>query len=121
VYVMSLWESLDGESVKIVSAEGSKFPGGLYLVSIELRPDRVACSVFTSRPTLVHALRERLTLSDSAGTEYVMQPSDHEIIDGKGVVEFAPGLPPDATRLTFGVPGSWFTVATLREQSAEAE
>ena len=118
---MSLWESLDGESLKVVSSHGSKFPGGLYLVSIELRADCVVCSVFTSRSTPVHELRERLTLSDSVGTEYVMKPSADEIIDGKGVVEFAPGLPPDATRLTFGVPGSWFTVAALHEQSAEGE
>jgi hypothetical protein len=86
---MSLWESLQGETV--LNGHGSKFPGGLYLVSIELRPDCVACSVFTSRPTPIDELRERLTLTDSVGTEYALQPNPIEIIDGKVVIEFAPG------------------------------
>jgi hypothetical protein len=116
---VSLWESLHGESV--IAGHGSKLPGGIYLVSIELHANRVSCAIYTSRPIPVQELRERLTLRDSVGTAYVMQPSAEEIIDGKGVIEFAPGLPPDATRLTFGVPGSWFTVTTLCEQSAEAE
>lgn len=114
---MSLWESLHGEPV--LHGHGSKFPGGLYLVSIELRPDVVVCSVFTSRPTPVDDLRERLTLKDSAGTDYIMQPSDAEVIDGHGVIEFAPSLPHEATWLNLGVPGCWFTVTTIREQPAD--
>jgi hypothetical protein len=67
-------------------------------------------SIFTSRPTPFVELQERLTLSDSTATEYVMQPSATEIIDGKGVIEFTPGPPTEATALTFGEPGRWLTL-----------
>jgi hypothetical protein len=60
-------------------------------------------------------LRERLSLQDSVGTEYTMQPSDVDVIDGHGTIEFSPGLSTDATNLTLGVPGSWFTAFVLRE------
>jgi len=49
-------------------------------------------------------MQERLTLSDSTGTEYAMQGGDSETIDGKGTIEFRPGLPREATWLKLDEP-----------------
>ena len=46
-----------------------------------------------------------------------MEPSADDVIEGKGIVDSAPGLPAKATNLTLGVPGSWFTAYALREPS----
>jgi hypothetical protein len=109
---VSISEHLHGEAV--IDAH-SKLAGGIYLISIELHADRVSCSIYTSRPIPVGELRERLSLRDSVGTEYAMQPNAEDVIDGKGIVEFAPSLPTDATNLTLGVPGSWFTAYAFHE------
>jgi hypothetical protein len=114
---MSLWESLEGESVKVIPGGGSKFPGGVYLVGLEVHRDRIAVSIFTSRETSVAELAERLTMEDGVGTAYAMQPVATETIDGKGVIEFVPSLPRAATWLSLGVPGNRFWVTTLRKRT----
>ena len=101
---MGIWQqSGSGESI-MLSAAGSRFKGGLLVVNVEIRRDRIVFSVFTSRPTARAELRARLTLADSEGTEYVMAPGP-EVIDGKGTIEFLPGLPNDATSLALKEPG----------------
>jgi hypothetical protein len=52
-----------------------------------------------------------MTLRDGVGTDYVMQPFDE--IDGKGVFEFVPGVPPDAQSLQFGEAGRGLFIARL--------
>lgn len=79
-------------------------------MAIELYADCVAFRVFLSRPTPVITLQERLSLSDSTGTEYVMQAGDSETIDGKGTIEFTPGLPREATWLKLDEPGTGLVV-----------
>jgi hypothetical protein len=44
-----------------------------------------------------------LTLRDSLGTDYAMQPFDE--IDGKGTFAFTPGIPAAATSWHLGEPG----------------
>jgi hypothetical protein len=107
---VGLWWNEGDESVKVISGGGSRFRGGLFVISIELRRDRIVFSIFLSRPTPFIELQERLTLSESTRTEYVMQPSATEIVDGKGVIEFTPGLPTEATWLALGEPGRWLTL-----------
>ena len=100
---VGIWQqSQSGESIKL-SAAGS-FKGGLFITDVEIRRDRIVFHVFTSRPTTHDELRERFTLADSHRTEYVMAPDD-VVIDGKGTIEFLPGLPEDATSLALSEPG----------------
>jgi hypothetical protein len=98
------------EPVKVIpSGRGSRFPHGLFVVAIELYADRVALRIFLSRPRPVSTLQERLTLSDSTGTKYVMQAGDSEI-DGKGTIEFRPAVPREATWLKLEEPGTGLVV-----------
>lgn len=100
---MTLDDEGAGSDFRVVSAAGSRFRRGLFIHSIEFHADRVVFRVFTSRPTSFTELRERMTLRDSVGTDYVMQP--FEDIDGKGAFELVPGVPPNARSLHFGEPG----------------
>ena len=101
---VGIWQqSHSDESIKF-SAAGSRFTGGLFVVDVEIRRDRIVFSVFTSRPTTQHELRSRFSLADSEGTVYAMAPGA-EVIDGKGTIEFLPGLPNDATSLALSEPG----------------
>jgi hypothetical protein len=100
-----------------VTAAGSRFRGGLFIESIEFQADRVAFRVFTSRPTSFAELRERMTLRDGVGTDYVMQPFDE--IDGRGLFAFVPGVPPDAHSLQFGEPDHGLVVAELIDADSE--
>ena len=97
------------EPVKVIPlGRGSRFPHGLFVAAIELYADHVAFRIFLSRPIPVSTLQERLTLSDSTGTEFVMQGDDSATIDGKGMLEFRPALPREATwlKLRSPAPGS---------------
>jgi hypothetical protein len=101
---VGIWEqSGSGDSIKL-SAAGSRFKGGLFVVDVEVRRDRIVFNVFTSRPTTYDELRDRFTLADSEGTEYAIA-SGSDAIDGKGTIEFVPGLPTGATSLALREPG----------------
>jgi len=102
---VSIWQDKAGESLKLPT-EGTRFKGGVFVVDVEIRRDRILFSVYTSRATTLDELRARFTLRDSEGTVYVMA-SGGEAIDGKGTIEFVPGLPDDETSLTLGEPGRW--------------
>lgn len=112
---------MNGESpsadVRVESAAGARFRGGLFFISIEFHPDRVVFRVYTSRPTPFAELSERLTFRDNLGTEYAMQPFDE--IDGKGAFEFSPGIPAAATSWQLGEPGQSLNWAMLKEEEPE--
>ena len=105
---VGIWQNESDESI-MLSAAGSRFRGGLFIIDVELRRDRIVFSVFASRPTSHTELQDRFSLADSAGTEYVMVPGA-EVIDGKEIIEFIPGLPSDATSLAFSEPGRSLTL-----------
>jgi hypothetical protein len=73
---------------------------GLYLLGLDLYPDRLALRVFTSRPVATGELVERLTLNDAADTPFEMRAPEGEFLDGQGVIEFEPAPPDGLTRLT---------------------
>jgi hypothetical protein len=73
---------------------------GLYLLGLDLYPDRLTLRVFTSRPVSTAELVERLTLNDAADTPFVMRAPEEEFLDGRGVVEFEPAPPDGLARLT---------------------
>jgi hypothetical protein len=66
------------------------WPGGLYVLAIELYADRVTFRVFTSRPIEAAELLDRLHPFDRVGTEFAPLPAAEEVIDGRGVIEYAP-------------------------------
>jgi hypothetical protein len=73
---------------------------GLYLLGLDLYPDRLTLRVFTSRPVSTAELVERLTLNDAANTPFVMRAPEEKLLDGRGVIEFEPAPPDGLTRLT---------------------
>jgi hypothetical protein len=73
---------------------------GLYLLGLDLYPDRLTLRVFTSRPVPTAELVERLTLNDAAGTPFVTRAPKAEYLDGRGVIEFEPAPPDGLARLT---------------------
>lgn len=80
--------------------------GGLFVAAVALHADFVVFRIFASRPNRATAIEQRLTLSDSAGTAYVMQAGDDEVVDGKAMLTFRPGLPREATWLKLAQPGT---------------
>jgi hypothetical protein len=78
-------------------AKGSRFPGGLFVVAVELHADCLAFRIFASRKTRATAIQQRFTVSDSTGTAYVMQAGEDEVVDGKATLTFTPGLAREAT------------------------
>jgi hypothetical protein len=56
---------------------------GLRFVVIELYRDRVLVRLFASRPIPFADLQTRLRFHDDSGTEYTLQPSGTDVIDGK--------------------------------------
>ena len=73
---------------------------GLYLLGLDLYPDRLTLRVFTSRPVSTAELVERLTLNDAANTPFVTRVPEGEYLDGRGVIEFEPAPPDGLARLT---------------------
>lgn len=73
---------------------------GLYLLGLDLYPDRLTLRVFTSRPVLTAELAERLTLSDAAKTRFVTRAPEGDYLDGRGAIEFEPAPPEGLTWLT---------------------
>jgi len=51
------------------------------------------------RALTAEELRERLRPSDSVGTEYKLRSVAPEVVDGRGVIEFAPAPPMGLTWL----------------------
>jgi hypothetical protein len=66
---------------------------GLYLLGLDLYPDRLALRVFTSRPVSTTELLERLKLNDPMGTPFVTRALAGEYLDGRGVIDFEPAPP----------------------------
>jgi len=79
------------ESVSFSSRD--HWPNGVYLLGLDLYPDRLALRVFTSRPVPTAELIGRLTLEDAIGTRFAMRVIEEESLDGKGVIEFEPAPP----------------------------
>jgi hypothetical protein len=75
---------------------------GLYLLGLDLYPDRLALRVFTSRPVSTVELTERLTFSDAMGTPFAMRAPGEEYLDGRGVLDFEPAPPNGIVGLTLG-------------------
>jgi hypothetical protein len=73
---------------------------GLYLLGLDLYPDRLTLRVFTSRPVSTAELVERLTLNDAANTPFETRAPDGEYLDGRGAIEFKPAPPDGFARLT---------------------
>jgi hypothetical protein len=76
------------------------WPNGLYLLGLDLYPDRLSLRVFTSRPVSTAELVERLTLYDAADTPFAMRAPEGEFLDGRGVIEFEPAPPDGLARLS---------------------
>lgn len=66
------------------------WPGGLYLLAIELHQDGVALRVYASRPTPSAELCRRLRLRDNTPTEFACDPLEPEVVDGRAVLFFTP-------------------------------
>jgi hypothetical protein len=76
-----------------------RWPGGLYIVAMELYEDRLAVRVFTSRPIATAELLDRLHPFDMARTAFIALPPTAEVIDGNGVLEYKPAPPEGLSRL----------------------
>jgi hypothetical protein len=76
-----------------------RWPGGLYIVAMELYEDRLAVRVFTSRPIATAELLDRLHPFDMARTAFFALPPTAEVIDGNGVLEYKPAPPEGLSRL----------------------
>jgi hypothetical protein len=83
-----------GEPIESVNfSSRDHWANGLYLLGLDLYPDRLALRVFTSRPVSTVELQERLTLNDGADTRFVTLVPEGEYLDGRGVIEFEPAPP----------------------------
>jgi hypothetical protein len=87
----------------------ASFPGGIFVTGVEMTADGVAIGVFASRAVPLDDLRARLTLGDSAGTQYEHATVAPGVIDGPGRLLFKPAPPPHATWLTLKEPGASVT------------
>jgi hypothetical protein len=81
----------DDEPLDVIELGGRHpWPGGLYLLAIELHREGVVLRLYTSRPTPSAELVRRLRLLDKTPTTFVCDPPETEIVDGRGVLFFRP-------------------------------
>jgi hypothetical protein len=84
----------------VSSSSRHHWANGLYLLGLDLYPDRLALRVFTSRRVSTVELMERLTLSDTMGSSFTMRTPEEEYLDGRGVLDFEPAPPSGLVGLT---------------------